>query len=63
MSRLRSETGLTIVMATHRLSEARSASTYTIMLEAGQTIEQGPTAQLMSTPAHERTRAYIASGS
>jgi len=50
------------VMVHHRLSEARTASTYTVMLEAGRLIEQGPTAQMMSNPAHERTRAYIASG-
>ena len=62
LSRLRKETGLTVVMVTHRLSEARIASTYTVMLEAGQTIEQGPTAQMLSSPAHERTRAYLASG-
>jgi ABC-type methionine transport system ATPase subunit len=62
LSRLRNETQLTIVMVTHRLSEARAASTYTVMLEAGRLIEQGPTAQMIANPAHERTRAYIASG-
>ena len=62
LCRLRDETGLTIVMVTHRLVEAKLASTYTIMLEAGQVLEAGPTAQLLSTPAHDRTRAYIASG-
>ena len=62
LSRLRDETQLTIVMVTHRLSEARAASTYTVMLEAGRLIEQGPTAQMIANPAHERTRAYIASG-
>jgi ABC-type methionine transport system ATPase subunit len=62
LARLRNETQLTIVMVTHRLSEARTASTYTVMLEAGRMIEQGPTAQMIANPAHERTRAYIASG-
>jgi len=62
LCRLRDETALTIVMVTHRLSEARTASTYTVMLEAGQLIEQGPTAQMIANPAHARTRAYIASG-
>jgi len=62
LSRLRNETQLTIVMVTHRLSEARAASTYTVMLEAGQLIEQGPTTQMIANPAHARTRAYIASG-
>ena len=62
LCRLRDETGLTIVMVTHRLVEARLASTHTVMLEAGQVLEAGPTAQLLSNPAHDRTRAYIASG-
>jgi ABC-type methionine transport system ATPase subunit len=62
LARLRKETQVTIVMVTHRLSEARIASTYTVMLEAGRMIEQGPTAQLIANPAHARTRAYIASG-
>jgi ABC-type methionine transport system ATPase subunit len=62
LTRLRNETQLTIVMVTHRLSEARAASTHTVMLEAGRVIEQGPTPQMISNPVHERTRAYIASG-
>ena len=51
-----------VVMVTHRLSEARSMSTYTVMLEAGRVIEAGPTPQLLAAPASERTRAYIAIG-
>lgn len=62
LTRLRNETQLTIVMVTHRLSEALTVSTYTVMLEAGRMIEQGPTAQLIANPVHARTRAYIASG-
>lgn len=62
LARLRDEKGLTIVMVTHRLAEARLMSTFTVMLEAGRVIEAGPTQQLLATPAHERTRAYIALG-
>jgi ABC-type methionine transport system ATPase subunit len=62
LCRLRDTTGLVIVMVTHRLAEARLASTYIVMLEAGQVLEAGPTAQLLSTPVHDRTRAYIAFG-
>jgi ABC-type methionine transport system ATPase subunit len=61
LSRLRDETGMTIVMVTHRLLEAKLIGTYTIMLEGGRVIEAGPTAQLLASPAHERTRAYIGS--
>ena len=61
LCRLRDETGLTIVMVTHRLIEAKLASTYTVMLEAGQVLEAGPTARLLARPEHARTREYIAS--
>jgi len=62
LRRLRESTGLTIVMVTHRLSEARLASTYAVMLEAGRLVESGPSARLFSTPVEARTREFIAAG-
>ena len=62
LQRLRESTGLTIVMVTHRLSEARFASTYAVMLEAGRVVEAGPSARLFSAPLEARTRAFIAAG-
>ena len=59
LQRLRESTGLTIVMVTHRLSEARFASTYAVMLEAGRVVEAGPSAQLFSGPIEKRTREFI----
>lgn len=56
---LRERAGLTIVMVTHRLVEARLAATHTVMLEAGRVIEGGPTPQLFSAPVHARTREYL----
>lgn len=50
---------LTIVMVTHRLAEARQASTYTVLLEAGRVIEAGSTTTLFATPTLERTRQYL----
>jgi ABC-type phosphate transport system ATPase subunit len=50
---------VTIVMVTHRLAEARQASTHTVLLEAGKVIEAGPTATLFATPRHARTREYL----
>jgi ABC-type methionine transport system ATPase subunit len=63
LCRLRDESGLSIVMVTHRMSEARQISTCMVMLEAGRVLEAGATAQMLADPAHARTRAYIASGS
>jgi ABC-type methionine transport system ATPase subunit len=62
LRRLRDSTGLTIVMVTHRLSEARLASTYAVMLEAGRVVEAGPSARLFSASTEARTREFIAAG-
>lgn len=59
---LRERTGLTIVMVTHRLSEARYASTHAVMLEAGRVIEQGSSAQIFKHPIEARTREFITAG-
>ncbi len=62
LRRLREDSGLTIVMVTHRLSEARLASTYAVMLEAGRLVEAGPADRFFSTPATARTREFITAG-
>ena len=62
LRRLRESTGLTIVMVTHRLSEARAASTYAVMLEAGRLVEAGPSDRLFSAPTEARTREFTAAG-
>ncbi len=62
LRRLRESTGLTIMMVTHRLSEARYSSTHAVMLEAGRVIEQGSSAQLFSNPVEARTREFVAAG-
>ena len=57
--RLVEETAVSIVMVTHRLAEARSASTHTVLLEAGRVVESGPTQLLFTAPNAERTRRYL----
>lgn len=54
--------GLTTVMVTHRLHEARDFSAHTVMLEAGTVVEEGPTPRLFAAPRSERTRAYLHAG-
>lgn len=51
--------GLSVVMVTHRLAEARQASTFTVVLEAGRVVESGPTDRLFSAPSAARTREYL----
>ena len=50
---------LTIVMVTHRLAEARSASTHTVFMEAGRVVESGPTETMFTSPTESRTREYL----
>jgi ABC-type methionine transport system ATPase subunit len=59
--RLSRDAGLSVIMVTHRLSEASDSSTFTVMLEAGRVVEAGPTERMFRDPSHERTRAYLAS--
>jgi UDP-glucose/iron transport system ATP-binding protein len=60
IAQLSHEHAVSVVMVTHRLSEARHVSTYTVMLEAGRVVEAGDTARLFSAAATERARAYFA---
>jgi ABC-type methionine transport system ATPase subunit len=53
--------GLTVVMVTHRLSEARRGSDYTVMLEAGRVVEVGETAEIFRAPREARTREFLES--
>jgi phosphate transport system ATP-binding protein len=54
----------TIVIVTHNMQQASRVADFTAFLLAGEDrcgrlIEYGPTAQLFTTPTHERTEAYI----
>lgn len=60
--RLSRERALGVVMVTHRLSEARTASSHMVMLEAGRVVETGATDALVRHAARERTRAYLLAG-
>jgi ABC-type methionine transport system ATPase subunit len=59
---LAEQRGVTVIMVTHRLSEARQVTQYTVMLEAGRLVEAGATRQLFAEASTARARAYLASG-
>jgi putative ABC transport system ATP-binding protein len=59
---LSAQVGLTTVMVTHRLAEARASSSYAVMLENGRVVEAGATERLFTDPREPRTRAYLAAG-
>ena len=49
----------TIVIVTHNMQQAARVSDDTAFLEGGHLVEFGPTRQLFTAPARERTEAYI----
>lgn len=57
--RLSEERGLTVVLITHRMWEARWGSHHAVLLERGRVVETGVTAELFERPAHPRTQAFL----
>jgi phosphate transport system ATP-binding protein len=49
----------TIVIVTHNMQQAARVSDFTGFFDAGRLIEFDETERLFTTPAHERTEAYI----
>ena len=60
--RLSRERRLTIVMVTHRLSEARRASDRVIVMEGGRIIENGSTIDIFEGVTNPRVRAFFDTG-
>jgi polar amino acid transport system ATP-binding protein len=51
--------GMTMLIATHDLGFARQIADRVCFLDAGQILESGPPEQVLSTPAHARTRQFL----
>jgi polar amino acid transport system ATP-binding protein len=51
--------GMTMVVASHEMGFARGVADRVVMMDAGQVIEAGPPAQVLDSPAHERTQAFL----
>jgi polar amino acid transport system ATP-binding protein len=52
--------GMTMVLATHEMGFARDIADRICFLDAGRIVEEGPPAQLLSAPQHERTQRFLA---
>jgi ABC-type methionine transport system ATPase subunit len=50
---------ISVVMITHRLSEARRASDFAVLMENGRVIESGETDSLFNSAASPRLRAFL----
>jgi phosphate transport system ATP-binding protein len=53
--------GLTVIIVTHNLAQAKRLSDHTIFFYEGRLVETGPTAQMFSSPARQETARYIGS--
>ncbi|HXH89169.1 MAG TPA: amino acid ABC transporter ATP-binding protein [Gaiellaceae bacterium] len=51
--------GMTMLIATHEMSFARDIASRVCFLDAGVILEQGPPAQIFSTPQEPRTRQFL----
>ena len=52
-------TGMTMVLATHEMGFARDIANRVCFLDAGRILEEGPPAQIFSSPREERTRRFL----
>ena len=51
--------GTTLVIVTHEISFARDVADTVVFMDQGRIVEQGPPAQVIDSPAHERTRSFL----
>ncbi|MEU8309674.1 amino acid ABC transporter ATP-binding protein [Actinomadura sp. NPDC048955] len=53
------EAGMTMLVVTHEMSFAREVADRVVFMDGGVVVEEGPPAQVIGEPAHERTRAFL----
>ena len=58
ISGLSSRCGLTVVMASHRIAEAKHLAGYAVMLDKGKVVEAGPATELFES-SHPRLRSFL----
>jgi polar amino acid transport system ATP-binding protein len=51
--------GLTMVVVTHEIGFAREVADRVVFMDGGVVVEQGPPADLLDNPQHERTRSFL----
>ena len=52
--------GMTMVVVTHEMSFAREVADRVVFIDEGAFVEEGPPAQVIGDPGHERTRTFLA---
>jgi polar amino acid transport system permease protein len=53
------EVGMTMIVVTHEIRFAREVADHVIFMDEGSIVEQGPPAQVIDNPHHERTRRFL----
>ncbi len=53
------EAGMTMLVVTHEMAFAREVSDRVVFMDEGVVVEQGPPAQVIGAPTHERTRTFL----
>ncbi|MEU0969585.1 amino acid ABC transporter ATP-binding protein [Streptomyces sp. NPDC005917] len=51
--------GTTLVIVTHEIGFAREVADRIVFIDAGKIVEQGPPAEILDNPRHERTRDFL----
>ncbi|MFD3581403.1 amino acid ABC transporter ATP-binding protein [Streptomyces sp. NPDC058683] len=51
--------GTTLVIVTHEIGFAREVADRIVFIDAGRIVEQGPPAEILDNPQHERTRDFL----
>ncbi len=57
--RLLAAEGMTMMVVTHEMSFAREVADRVVFMDEGMIVEQGPAAQVVGDPQHERTRNFL----
>ena len=51
--------GMTMMVVTHEMGFAREVADRIVLMDDGVVLEDGPPAQVLDDPQHERTRAFL----
>jgi polar amino acid transport system ATP-binding protein len=52
-------TGMTMIVVTHEMGFAREVADTVVFMDDGVVIESGPPGEVLASPRHERTRAFL----
>ncbi len=53
------ESGMTMIVVTHEMSFAREVADEVVFMDGGVVVEEGPPAEVLSNPQHQRTKDFL----